>query len=429
MTKSGVDIRGWLRSADQYCFGLGSPTTLGVLRILIGFLAFTNWIMIGIDWDAWFSERGYVPDWIGSLYFGSKGPLGLYTHVLLPRLNLLEGVTDPRITIPFYIGVIVCAFLTCIGLGTRVSAFLLAVGTVTLHHRNGAILHGGDTVLRFATIYLAVTPCGRACSADRLIAIWRSRESHAPVLVSVWGQRLYQYNVALVYFTTLWLKWDGDKWRNAFLPNLSAPVATYYPERLAEFYRFPVPEFMRSQFVAKVSTMGTVIVEFLLGTLVFFPPARKWVLAAGILMHAYIEYSMNIPLFSFLMIALYLSFYDGNEIAGWAERVGLRLRRWHVTVRLPQGMELTPRGVAFLDVIDPLKVISYLPGTSPSWSAARFDGSQIPPWRAVATRSLGAWAFGWFPGASRLLDKCIRPVPVEEVELERPVSRRTRAER
>jgi hypothetical protein len=404
-------LRSWLRTADQYCFGFGSPTTLGVLRMLLGFLAFVNWVMIGLDWDAWFGERGYLPNWLGSLWFGQRSELGFHTNLQVPRLNLLEGVTDPRVTIPFYIGVIVCALLTCLGLWTRVTAFLLALGTVTLHHRSGAILHGGDTVLRFATIYLAVTPCGRACSLDRLIAIWKDRESHAPVRVSIWGQRLYQYNMALVYFTTLWLKWDGDKWRNGFVPSLNAPVATYYPERLAEFYRFWVPDFLKSQVMAKITTCGTVIVEFLLGTLVFFPPARKWVLLSGLLMHIYIEYSMNVPLFAFLMVTLYVAFYDGHEIAGWAERWGLRLRRWHVTVRLPKGMELTPRGVAFLDVIDPLKMVAYLPGTGPSWSASRFDGTPIPVSRAIGSRSMGAWVFAWFPGVSKKLDELVQPIP------------------
>lgn len=134
-------------------------------------------------------------------------------------------------------------------------------------------------------------------------------------------------------------------------------------------------------------------------------------------MHGYIEYSMNIPLFSFLMMSLYVAFYDGHEIAGWAERIGLRLRRWHVTVRLPIGMQLSPRGVAFLDALDPLKMVAYMPGTEPVWAASRYDGSVVAPSRAIYSRSLGAWVFGWVPGVVRkMMERCIEPSPVEEEE-------------
>jgi hypothetical protein len=408
--------KSWLQVADEYCFGPTSPTTLGVVRIVVGFLAFVNWSMIGIDWDAWFSERGYVPNWLGSLFLSQKTPFGFWTHWQVPRINVLNGITDPRLTIPFYILVIVAAILTSLGLFTRYAAFALAIGTITLHHRDSIILHGGDTVLRLATIYLAVSPCGKACSLDRLIGLWKNREPHGPIKVSFWSQRLFQYNLSLIYFTTLWLKWDGTKWRDL--------TATWYPSRLPEFYRFPVPEFFKSLLMTKVATLGTVTTEFLLGTLIFFPPARKWVILAGILMHAYIEYSMNIPLFSFLMYAMYLSFFEGHEFTGWAERMGLRMRKWHVEVRLPSGTKLTPRGVAFLSAIDPFKMVAYLPGMGASWAAARLDGTPIPVGKAIATRSAGSWIFAWMPGfLSKLVSQTLEPLPVEDSVPEVPIKR------
>jgi uncharacterized membrane protein YphA (DoxX/SURF4 family) len=374
------------------------------MRILIGFLAFANWCLIGVHWDSWFSERGYLPNYTSALWFGDRLPLGFGTGLTVPRLNLLHGVTDPRITIPFYLGVVLCSLLTCLGLGTRFAAFLLAVGTVTLQHRTGPMLHAGDSVLRIGVIYLAISPCGRACSLDRLIGIWRNRESHAPVRIPVWPQRIFQYNTALIYLTTIWLKLHGDKWRWPLMD------ATWFTERIPEFYRFPVPEFMRSLWVARAATLGTVLVEICLGTIVFLPVARKWVLLAGLLLHAYIEYSMNIPLFSLLMVSLYVSFYDGEEIAAWAQRLGLRLRMWHVRVYLPRDTQLTFRAVAFLDAIDPLKMVSYYPGDGESWTAARFDGRPIAVAKAVGSRSLGAWVFAWCPSAvTRILARSLRP--------------------
>jgi hypothetical protein len=218
---------------------------------------------------------------------------------------------------------------------------------------------------------------------------------------------LVAYNVALIYFTTIWLKWDGNLWRDF--------TATYYTERLAEFYRFPVPDFLKSLFVARIATATTVIIEFCLGTIVFFPPARKYVLTAGLLMHTWIEYSMNIPLFSFVMTCTYVCFFQGEEIQAWATRFGMRLRRAHVIVSLPAGMRLNPTGATFLQSIDPFGLVSYVPGTSSEFRAERLNESAISPTIAIAERSVGGWLFLWFPGVcKKILSRSVEPEPVVE---------------
>src|SRR5947209_7691695 len=103
------EVRSFLKAADQYFFGWGSATTLGVFRIFVGTLAFLNLLMISIDWDAWFSERGFVPDWVGNRAAGG-GLIPVWSldfkvlghAVAVPQINVLNGITDPRITIPIY---------------------------------------------------------------------------------------------------------------------------------------------------------------------------------------------------------------------------------------------------------------------------------------------------------------------------------------
>jgi hypothetical protein len=417
-------IVAWLKEADQYCFGYGSATTLGVFRLLFGFWVTVNYLMLLPFWEVWFSERGYMPGWLGRLWFRhySELPSGLAPYLPhgIPRLDLLNGVTDPRLGQAFFLAVIVAAFLTCIGLWTRYAAFALFLGVVSLHHHNGAILHGGDTMMRLMVIYMAVSPCGQACSADRLIGLWKGTVPHQPPQVSLWSQRLIAFNVALVYFTSVWFKWDGSKWRGF--------TASYYPQHLAEFYRFPVPEFMRSMWMARITTVGTLLTEFFLGTLVFFPPARKYVLMAGVMMHGWIEYSMNIPLFSFLMISSYIVFFQGEEITAWAFRLGMRLRRFHLEIRLPEGQKLSPRGVAFFSALDPLGLLSFLPGTDQTVVATRIDGQRMDLGRGLFTRCVGGWPFLWIPGlAPRLLTQCLEAVPVVETVPEPDPRERQRA--
>lgn len=390
-------LKALLTDFDRYWFSRGSAASFGIFRILIGFLWFCNLLMLAPCWYDWFGEHGFVPREAARRYLGGPTPTGLGFGV--PPLDLLAGVSDDRIAIAFFALVTLAALATCLGVASRVSTVVLALGAVSLQHRNAIILHGGDSVLRICAIYLAVGPSGACCSIDRLLRIWRGREGLEPRAVYVWPQRVVAYNVALIYLTTVWVKWQGNLWRNG--------TATWYTARLQEFRRFPVPSFLNDRPMIYLTTWSTLAVEFALGTLVFFRPLRKYVLLAGILMHGYIEYSMNVPLFAFSICSMYICFYDGEEVAAWAQKVGRRMVRLHVTVRVPHA--LSPRSVALLEAVDPFKLVTYLPGESLSAQDAR--GRSLDPYRAILSRSVGTWVIAWVPVVvRRLLAAVLRPV-------------------
>jgi len=294
----------WVRELDRWFFGWGSPVTMGVFRIIVGSLLFINLAMIGVYFDSWYSEKGYVPIRASERWSGD-----------LVRLNLLDGVTDVRVTAAFYIATMLAALLTAVGLWTRISSIALYILLTTIHHRNPLILHGGDTVMRCACLYVALAPSGAAVSLDRFLAL-RKTPGLAMAWVSLWPQRLVQIQVAIIYFTTVWHKWFGNWWKEG--------IATWFPANLREFDRFPVPDFVDRQPVVAITTYGTLLVELSLATLVFYKPFRKWVLLGGILLHGGIEYRMNIPLFAFLMCSLYVAFYEGDEVAEWWDRLKTR---------------------------------------------------------------------------------------------------------
>ena len=56
------------------------------------------------------------------------------------------------------------------------------------------------------------------------------------------------------------------------------------------------------------------VIELSLWTLIWFKEFRYWVLAAGVLLHLGIDWSMNIPLFEYIMIASYIVFIDASDI-------------------------------------------------------------------------------------------------------------------
>jgi hypothetical protein len=405
-------LRAWLKQIDQYWFGRGSPVTLGVIRILIGGIVLVNFLMIAIDFNAWFTETGYVPHALAvrkmpdlsgtSNVFGY--PFSLPFEV--PRISLVHyfgGTSTPWMAI-VYVMTLLAALTTMLGLWTRVSTVLLALGVVSIQIRNGFILHGGDSVLRIMVLYLAIAPSGLACSLDRLIGLWKGKISPAMPQVSMWPQKLIAFNVALVYFTTFWHKMRGDHWRGG--------TAAWYPARLNEFDRFWVPPFIDDMPFVYVATYGTLAVELALGTLVFYKPLRKWVLLAGLGMHAFIEYSMNIPLFAFGICACYTAFYSGEEVTDWFRRLGERFQRFRVRVWTPAGKSLRPGPAAALQSLDAFGLVAYNEGPGSDWEAKTLADEPIPAVKASWTRSLGAWPVGWIPGLWRkVLDRSLEDTP------------------
>ena len=389
-SKSGGVLRETIDVIGNYWFGFGSAVALGVFRIVFGTLVFFNFILLSFDWEAWFSQHGYVPSWLGARFLDPRVGLGPGSVYSVPRIDILNGVTNDAISLAVFLATGLAALLTAVGLWTRVSTIALAIGVVSLHHHNAAILHGGDTVVRVMCLYLAIAPSGAACSLDRVIGLLKGRLSAAPAMISMWPQRLIAYNCALLYLTTTWAKWGGHLWQNG--------TANWYPARLPEFYRFPIPGFMNQFPMVYLTSYGTLAVEFAMGTLVFFKPLRGWVLLSGLLLHGYIEYSMNIPLFSYIVTSLYISFYDGDEVMAWAQRRGSKLKNLHRIVLIPSGQQLKPNAAAFLNAIDPFKLVKYEASDLAQWQAQTVGGEPTPVWASLAKRSPGCWLFGWYPG-------------------------------
>jgi uncharacterized membrane protein YphA (DoxX/SURF4 family) len=348
---------------------------MGLYRILVGILAFTNQALLFPQWRTWFTEQGFVPRWLSERYTLSS--IDLY-GVQVPRVNVFAWSPSPEWTLFLFVLSLVCAFLMTIGLWTRWVTVILAVLVVSMHHRNAMILHGGDVVLRLSIIYCAMSACGASCSVDRLRRLWRGEESGPPPEIGMWPQRFVTANLAYIYFTTTWLKYGGTLWKDG--------TATYYPVRLSEFSRFWVPPFMNELPMVKVTTYGTLATEFAMATLVFYRPWRKYALTAGLLMHGFIEYSMNIPLFSFLMVSAYVCFFEGEEVTAWVKRWSERLRRFRTAMGAGAGQVWQPGPHQALRAMDPFDLVELR------------DGAPEPKPGAYAARAMGSWWWAWVPG-------------------------------
>lgn len=306
-------MRRALQRFDHWWFGHQSPVTLGLLRILLGACAFISLALTLPLFRDWYHPDGFLPKHLADQYLGyDSGQLwggAARLPFSPPRINLLFWTDDPNIRLGFYLLTMAAAVGFTVGWRTRICGLVLVLGVISLHLRAPLIIHSGDTLLRLCLIYLVLSPSGAALSIDQR----RSGRPISPVRVT--GQRLIAYQVAICYLLTAWWKGFGTFWIDG--------TATYYPARMHEFMRFPVPGFIERQPFIGITTYGTLIVEVLLGTLVFWKPARKWVLILGLMLHGYIEYRFNIPMFAFIITSCYVAFYDGHEVEAW-----LRKRAW-----------------------------------------------------------------------------------------------------
>lgn len=280
-------------------------------------LIFLNLVFIAIFFEDFIGVRGYIPTSVSVLWLNPKvaisGDFNLY------RIDPIFGVENQTILVLFYALTTAAALFSALGLHTRIATILMAIGVVSINHRYAVLLHGGDTAMRVSALYLAMAPSGAAFSLDRWFAVRRGTAPAIPLEISLWPQRLIQYNLALIYFATTWSKWFGDLWKSG--------AATWYTARLNEFDKFHVPAFFNDFPMVKVTTWATLAVEFALGTLIWFKPLRRYVIISGVCLHLYIEFTMNIPLFAFCMMAMYVTFYEGEETVAWWERMKTRFSK------------------------------------------------------------------------------------------------------
>jgi predicted DCC family thiol-disulfide oxidoreductase YuxK len=330
-----MSLRQCIRSWNEFFFTPQPPTTIALFRFLFGLMVIADAVLLWPDWMTWYGEKGVLP--LGTALKLVQGTrIDLFT--LLPP-------GDFWVQAYFWVFLLFAFFLT-VGFLTKVSSILVFLGLVSMHHRNPFVLHGGDTLLRVLSFFLMFAPAGAAISVDRLWRILKGREGLQPEPRSPWAQRLIQIQAALAYFSTFWWKTQGNMWIDG--------TALYYVLHLDEFRRFPVL-FLEELWLSKLATWFTLLVEFSLGVLVWFKEVRYYILVGAVFFHLGIEYSMNIPLFEWIMIVTYLTFIEPTDLSRifqWLrERVASRFGD-PIPVFYDGSSVLCVRGARFLSVLD-----------------------------------------------------------------------------
>jgi predicted DCC family thiol-disulfide oxidoreductase YuxK len=395
------------RDWNEFWFAPVSSIPLGLFRIAFGVVVLLYGLLLFPDRDTWFSNRGVLTQVASDAYNAEHNP-GLL-------INLLHGVDHPLLLLLFFVGFLAAALCLMLGWWTRLAAFLVFLGLNSLHNRNHVILSGADIVMIVLSFYLLFAPAGAACSLDRLGRFMRGEEDEEPPCIVPWAQRLMQIQIALLYLCSFLNKVPGSRWVDG--------TALYWALQIPEMRRFPVPLFdAQHMWLVNLATYGALATELALATLIWVPRLRLYVLAAGVLLHIGIEYSMNVPLFSFLMVASYLIFLresDVQRFLAWIREplAPARVRLvWDGACAFCRSSLLVVRFldvfrlVTFIDFHDPA-ALSTVPGVRPEEAEqaaiavnqrgqqfAGFDAFRMLSWRLPALWLLAPLLY--FPGVA-----------------------------
>ncbi len=292
-----ISLRDIARAWNRFFFEPISPLPIAVYRILLGLVVLLNQLLLAPDVIEWFGERGTLTFETARTVSGGTG------------FNLFAWLPHSNAAVWFvFSGSCLAALSLALGFFTRVSALLTFLLIVTLNHRDPVILNGGDTFLRIAVFFMIFSPAGRMLSLDEWLAK-RSPRGNEKCLYAPWAQRMIQIQLALLYLYAFVWKISGTMWLSG--------TAVYYTSRLQEFWRFPVPYVFEHMSTIKLWSWFTILIEFSLGTLVWIKELRYPVLVAGILLHLGIDYSMNIPMFAFIMTSTYVTFVEAADLERW----------------------------------------------------------------------------------------------------------------
>jgi hypothetical protein len=286
---------------NQWFFAPADARSYAAFRIAVALSALGVWLELWPMRAALFSSHGLF------------GPSAAYNPA---RINIFALGNRPEVVDAAFI----CAFIAIVSLmvGTfnRISAVTVYVWTVSYSNQAAMALAGYDTVLRLTTFALAISPT---------VGVWSvrpwwfagPRNSSPPI----YGLRLMQWQLLLIYWCTVWLKAPDQYWRRG---------ETISYMLMSNFARFPTPSAASLGLWDPLLTWGTLVIELLVPLLLWQRTYRFVGLALGFALHAGIALTAKLGLFSLAMAPLYLAFLEPSD---WERMV----RWWSKLRQIPRS--------------------------------------------------------------------------------------------
>jgi Vitamin K-dependent gamma-carboxylase len=255
-----------------------------VLRIAFGFLSALYLIQLLPLVESQFSGSG----WLGSIRQIEAQNGGSWS-----LLYSQFGVYNAQFAYVL-VGIgIVSSFLLMVGWRSRLTAFTAWLIWVSLWSRNPLILDGDDAILKLMCFYLMLSPCGNAWSVDS----WKRNLAKR---VAVWPLRLIQFQVALIYFVSGWVKFYSPEWQEGTVIQ----TVLIHPHYSAINGWLLINNALISGVLSDLSQLIKWW-EVLFPITLLHPLSRKISLLIGACFHLGLLLTMNLRWFAVIMLALY----------------------------------------------------------------------------------------------------------------------------
>lgn len=239
-------------------------------------------------------------------YFASTGMIAKSAVRLATRGGLYFSVFDwidsgGGVTCVFLVAALALLALG-LGLWTRASAALVFAWHLSYSDRAFPILHSWDAILRAYSVLVLISPAGRVWSLDHVLRPHPADAEDVPI----YGLRLMQWQLFVIYITTVWLKVPDEFWR-------SGQLCAYFSVSL--YSRTPNNLFLiRHEWLSAIETYFSLAIESSVPWLLAFRRTRMAGLAAGLVLHLAIAVTSTLGVFSVSMIGPYLAFLDRQDI-------------------------------------------------------------------------------------------------------------------
>jgi len=280
-----------VKRAFDFFWGPADPRTYALVRIALSLAALANLILLWPVRDEYFAQGGLVSlaaaratasgGLCGSVFYVVSSPTGV-TIVMLVAAAAMVAL--------------------CAGYWMRFSAAVVWLWHLSYSGRAFPILHSWDALLRIYSLLVLVSPMGRVWS---VLQLRHPRPADAD-RVPVYGLRLMQWKLVVVYVTTVWLKLPDEYWRNG-------QVCAYFS---MSFYSLTSNStfFARHEWLSAIETYLSLAIEASVPWLLWMKKTRLVGLAAGLGLHFAIAVTSTLAIFSMCMVPGYLSFLDGDDI-------------------------------------------------------------------------------------------------------------------
>ncbi len=235
--------------------------------------------------------------------------------------------TDPTLD-RIIVGVCFYLFSTAmlIGFRSRLACLLTGATLFVAYFHLGALgyskwfVHNHSYAMANVTILLALTPCGRSYSLDRLLEVRRAErrgEPPPPERGPLWAIPLIALQVCMVYF------WGGySKLTPLFLSGgrMEQIFAHFYGSH--EGVDFP-----GIKGISLVMAWFTILFEFVAPVGLWFRRTRKSLILLGVCFHASIYWMIPVSTFSAMTVLCYLAFVPTSTVERVTEQLHGRPKR------------------------------------------------------------------------------------------------------